>query len=104
MASAAVGAGTVAYVRGELKAGLDRPYATVLRAANNAIKDLEFTKDSEKKDALVAVLMARTAEDRKIQIRISRESETLTNVEIRVDTFGDEKLSHTIFEKIKAEL
>lgn len=104
MAGAAAGAGAVAYIRGELQADIERRYEVVERAANRAIADLQFVKVNEKKDAMVAIILARTAEDTKVQIRISRVSDTMTKVQIRVGVFGSETLSRAVLDKIKAEL
>ena len=104
VAAGAAGAGTVAYVRGELDASLGNGYESVVQASNRAIDQLQFKKISESKDALKAVLIARTASDKKVQITVIKVSETLTKVEIRVGVFGDQALSTTILEKIKGSL
>ena len=104
VAAGAAGAGTVAYVRGELTAALSNGYESVVRASNRAIDGLQFKKISEAKDALKAVLIARTADDKKVEITITKESDALTKVEIRVGVFGDERLSLTVLDKIKARL
>lgn len=104
LAAAGAGAGAVAYVRGELEANLTNDYDKVVDAARGAIKDLEFAKVSENKDALSAVLVARTAMDKKVEITISNSSKKLTNIKIRVGVFGDEQLSMSILDKIKAGL
>lgn len=103
-AGAVAGAGAVVYVRGELDASLDDGHASVDVAANRAIDQLKFRKISESKDSLKAVLIARTADDTKVEIKVLKVSEVLTKVEIRVGTFGDQALSMTILEKIKAGL
>lgn len=56
------------------------------------------------KDALKAVLVARTAMDKKIEIAISNTGKKLTKIKIRVGVFGDEQLSMSILDKIKAGL
>jgi len=104
VAAGAAGAGTVAYVRGELDASLGNGYESVVLASNRAIDQLQFKKISESKDALKALLIARTASDKKVQITVIKVSETLTKVEIRVGVFGDQALSTTILEKIKGSL
>jgi len=60
--------GAVLYVRGELQANFDRRFEVVERAANKAITELQFSKIEEKKDSLVAIITARTAEDVKISV------------------------------------
>ena len=104
VAAGAAGAGTVAYVRGELAAKLDQNFDRTVRAANRAVEDLKFAKISDKQDALVAIIVARTAEDKKIEIKISSVSAAQTKVQIRVAVFGDEALSQRILEKIRANL
>jgi hypothetical protein len=100
----AAGAGTVAWVRGELEATLDVSYEKAATAANLAIKQLQFAKISEKKDALTAILIARTAEDRKVEIKVIKVGDQSAKVQIRVGVFGDEALSLTILDKIKTNL
>lgn len=100
----AAGAGTYAYIRGEMKgnenATLDRTWS----ATQAAMKDLEFTVTTQQKDALQARLIARTALDKKIEINLTKISDNLTEVRIRVGTFGDQTLSHTIVQSIEKRL
>ncbi|MBW8781228.1 MAG: DUF3568 family protein [Verrucomicrobia bacterium] len=104
VAAGAAGAGTVAYVRGELDASLAGSYDSVVKAANRALDDLQFKKINETKDAIKTVLVARTADDKKVRIEITKVSDTLTKVEIRVGVFGNENLSRTILDKIQKNL
>src|SRR5271165_7192749 len=68
----AAGAGTVAWVQGRLDAALDAKYDEAESAVNLAITQMQFAKVSEKKDVLTAKLIARTAEDKKVEIKVSR--------------------------------
>ena len=104
VAAAGAGASAVAYVRGELNADLNADYNKVVDSARKSIKDLEFAKVSENKDALKAVLVARTAMDKKVEIDITNSGKKLTNIKIRIGLFGDEALSMSILDKIKAGL
>ncbi len=104
LAAAGAGAGAVAYVRGELQANLNRDYGKVVDAARGALKELEFAKVSENKDALKAVMIYRTALDKKVEVAVTNSGKQLTNIKIRVGVFGDEQLSLSILEKIKASL
>lgn len=103
-AAGAAGAGTVAYARGQLDATLANGYDQVLAASNRALDELQLVKISEKKDAFSAILIARTAEDKKVEIRIAKEGDILTTVRIRVGIFGDEEKSRTLLEKMRAGL
>jgi len=100
----AAGAGTVAWVQGRLDAALDANFDKAEHAVDVAIGQLQFAKVSEKKDALTAIFIARTAEDKKIHIEVSRVGDVTSRVVIRVGTFGDEAKSLAILDKIKANL
>ena len=104
VAGAAAGAGAIAYVRGELETSLDHNYSKVVDATRSALTDLEFNKISERKDAIDAELIYRTALDKKVTIKLSKVTDKTTKVKIRVDLLGDEALSMSILEKIKAKL
>jgi hypothetical protein len=104
VAAGAGAAGAVAYVRGELETTLTSDYGRVVEATRGALKDLEFAKVSENKDALKAVMVSRTAMDKKVEITLANTGKNLTNIKIRVGVFGDEQMSMSILDKIKARL
>lgn len=104
VAAGAAGAGTVAYIRGQLEASVSHNIDAVDRAANRAAEQLRFAKINESADALTRVITLRTAEDKKIEVKISRSTDTLTQIRIRVGVFGDEALSRLLLEKIQANL
>ncbi len=95
---------TVGRVRGQDSVMLEASYDNAVTAAAAALKDLEFRNIDTKRDALVALITALTAEDRVIDIRISRQSEKVTRLQIRVGKLGDESLQKLITDKIKARL
>jgi hypothetical protein len=103
-AGVAAGAGAIAYVRGELETSLDHDFNQVVEATRTALKQLEFNKVSEKKDAIDAEFVYRTAIDKKVMIKLNRVTDKTTKVKIRIDLLGDEALSLSILEKIKANL
>ena len=102
--AAGAGAGVVAYVRGDLETTVPTEYIKVVESARRALKDLEFTKVSDNKDALKAVLIARTALDKKVEVTLTNSGKKLTSIKIRVGVFGDEQLSLAILDKIKSGL
>jgi len=102
--AAGAGAGTVAYVTGELKATVEANLDRTDAAANRAIADLQFAKVSEKRDALTATIVARTAEDKKVEIHIENTTQTTSTVKIRVGWVGNEAVSLKILDQIKAHL
>ena len=102
VAAGAAGAGTVAYVRGELDAVVGNGYDQVIDASNRALEQVQFVRVSESRDAFSAVIIARTAEDKKVEIKVTREGDRLTKVRIRIGLFGDEERSRALLEKIQA--
>ncbi len=91
-------------VRGGIELVFDHDYDDVCAAADKALKKLEFTREPDKRDALVANFNATTADDKKVRIRVSRVTESSTRVEIQVGLVGDEVATRAIVEKMKAAL
>lgn len=103
-AAGAAGAGTVAYIRGELDATVDGPYDSVITAADSALERLQFAKVSETRDAFTAEIVARTADDKKVEVKVAREAARLTKVTIRIGVFGDEEKSRAVLDRMRDEL
>jgi hypothetical protein len=97
-------AGTVAYVKGELEvtldAGMDRSYDATLKS----LDQLKIVPTQKLKDSLSGEIIARTSDDTKITIKLTRVDEKLTKASIRVGVFGDQAQSTTIYEHIKKNL
>lgn len=104
VAAGAAGAGAVAYIRGELDATVGNSYESVVRASGKALDQLEFVTIGTRKDALSARITARTAQDKKVEIEVTKVGDELTRIQIRIGVFGDEALSMTILDRIKANL
>ena len=103
--AAGAGAGAaVAYVRGDLDSTLNAGLEKSARAANRAIEQLQFAKVSEKKDALEAIIIARNAADKRIELHLNKLADDATKLKTRVGTFGDDALQIAILEKIKSNL
>jgi len=101
---AAAGAGTIAYIKGELKAVEDANIDRVWRATEGAVDELNFIVTNKVKDAVSAKLDALTADNKSIHITLKRKTDSLTEIIIRIGTFGNEELSRLILEKIQKRL
>ena len=103
-AAVGVGAGTVAYVRGDLEAGeaaaLDKVYDATVKAA----RQLELKVDNISKDALTATFTGKDAEKKKVRIKLTSTGEDSTKISIRIGIFGSETKSRRIYEQIKKNL
>ena len=102
--AAAAGAGAVYYIDGELKDTETASFDAVHTAALAAVRDLQFAVVSDAKDAINSKILVRTATDKKITITLAKQSPTVTEIRIRVGTFGDEQMSRQILDGIKAHL
>ncbi|NGO39696.1 DUF3568 family protein [Limisphaera ngatamarikiensis] len=102
--AAAAGAGTVAYVRGELQSTLDAPFDRAWTATVRALGDLGMPVTAQEKDGLSGRITARAAGDRKVTVQLRKVSGTATEVRIRVGTWGDEGASRQILEQIQHRL
>jgi hypothetical protein len=94
----------VAYVRGDLAATLNVPFERAVQASDLAVEQLRFEKVSEKKDALQAVLVSRSAADKRVEIRIEKVDDDATKLRIRVGAFGDEAVAVATYSQISANL
>lgn len=101
---AVAGAGTIAYIKGELKAteghSLDETWAATVKA----VEELQFIVINKVKDAVSAEYKCVTADNKTVVIELKRIADNLTEIKIRVDTFGDEALSRYILNKIQSNL
>ena len=103
-AGVGVGAGTVAYVSGELKSTEDVSLDKAWGASQAAMGDLGFAITERRKDVFNAELNARGVEVKKIRIALKKISDASTEVRIRVGVFGDEAKSRQILQTIKKRL
>lgn len=97
-------AGTVAYIKGELKSIEEATFDRTWDAAQKAIRDLEFAVTNKQKEAISANLIVRGADNKKIAINIQKISDELTEVRIRVGVFGNESLSMMVLNLLKQNL
>jgi hypothetical protein len=98
------GAGTVAYVTGDLKGAEAKDIDTVYKAAEKAIEQLNFNITEKNLDKLSGRIIARDSRDKKVTIKIRATSENTTEVSIRVGFFGDETKAMLIYQKIQENL
>ncbi len=97
----AAGAGSVAYITGELKSTEEVPMSRAWRATQKTMNDLGFAITSMEKNAFYGQITAVGAGDKKVKVKLERQSDKLTGIKIRVGMFGDESLSMQILQKIR---
>jgi len=97
-------AAAVAYADGALTASYGANLSQVASATRKAIDQLQFAKPEERSDAISATFTTHNAKGDRISIALTQINENSTNLVIRVGTFGDETMSLSINDKIKANL
>lgn len=98
------GAGTVAYLKGDLNAVMSEDVGHIYAATLKALDELEIATTRRQKDALSAVIVGRTIEDKKITIKLKSTEDKLTKLSIRIGMFGNESMSRAIYEQIKKNI
>jgi len=103
-AGVAAGAGTVAYIKGELKATEAFSVPDVWIATEKAVDEMQLIVTEKEHDATAGRLDAYTADNKKVRISLKRQGDNITEIAIRIGTFGDEELSRFILSKIQRNL
>lgn len=103
-AGAAAGGGTFAYMQGEMSTTFEAPIEKVWEATHRAVESLEFTIESDARDALQGRVNVRQADNTRIRISLERQTDDLTDVRVRVGIFGDEAKSRLILDRIRSNL
>ena len=103
-AAAAAGAGTYAYIKGDLKRTYESPMARAWNATVKAVEEMKLTIESKQHDAFSGIIKGKMADGKRLEINLKRLSESTTEIGIRIGTFGDRQKSETIHEKILSKL
>jgi hypothetical protein len=104
VAVAGAAGATVAYVRGTLETNLDHPVGALADAAQKAVEKMKFVVVSNRADVLSGEVIARTADDTKVSIKLKKMTDQTTHVSIRVGVFGDQAVSMQLLDDIKQHL
>jgi hypothetical protein len=102
--AAAAGAGGYAWYSGELKTSEAVSFEQAVSASQSALKDLGYSLTETEKDALHAKMTFRGAGDQKVVVTVNKQSSTVSEIRVRVGTFGDKTKSVGIMDKIKSKL
>lgn len=92
------------YSRGSLRAVEAASMDQVWRASRAALNALDITELDAQQSALGAYLDGRTPELKKVSVKMMALSDDLTELKIRISTFGDEDLARLIYDKIQKAL
>ena len=103
-AAAAVGTGAYFYVKGDLRRNYEAPMDKTWDATIKALEELKINVESQNHDALTGVIKGKMADEKSFEINLKRVGDNLTEVGVRIGTFGDRGRSETIHNKIHSLL
>ena len=103
-AAAAVGVGTYAYIKGDLKRTYDVNMEKAYDAAVKAVSQLKLTTESKTHDAFNGIIKGKMADGKNFQINLKRLADNVTEIGVRIGTFGNRETSETIHDKILSNL
>jgi hypothetical protein len=97
-------AGGTMYVKGDLETTLEAPMTKAATATEKALNKMQLKKISAEHDSLTGEFIYRSVSDKKITVKLKRQTDMLTEINIRVGIMGDETLSQNIYDMIQKEL
>jgi len=103
-AAAAAGTGAYYYVKGDLKRNYEAPMDKTWDATVKALEALQINVESKQNDALTGVINGKLADGKGYTVNVKRLAENLTEVSIRIGTFGDRERAEAIHDKILSSL
>ncbi len=101
---AGLGAGTYAWLKGELRRTYPATYDAVWNASSDALQSLEMPVVSQQRDALKGTIMAKRADGSDVRVDVKYLTDKTTQVSIRIGLFGDRPDSARVHETIQARL
>lgn len=96
--------GRITYVLGALETRIEAPVERIHAAAAEVLEDMGLRVESSACSAVDARIVAYTAQDKKLSIDLEGLRDGTCVVSIRGGTFGDKKLSQSVYEQILDEL
>src|SRR3989338_1696309 len=98
---AAAGAGTFAWINGDLEYNVDASVARAHRAALRGLKQLDLAVTQDHKDKHNAKLRSAYSDGKDVHVTIEALTERSSKIKIRVGVFGDQARSEAILTAIK---
>ena len=97
------GAGTVAYIRGDLEVESTKPVDQVMAAIEQTCTELNFNIDKKETKAFTGMVVV-DGDFGRVVFKARARNPEKTELSIRVGPFGDQGASELIYEKLKPKL
>jgi len=101
---AAAGAGGIIWAKGKLQQDLNASLDRAHSAATASLKKLELPVIVDRKDKLSGKLESEYADGKHVWIDLDYVTKTMTKIEVRVGTLGDEQRSREILNEVMRRL
>ena len=101
-AAAGAGVGAYAYIKGDVRSSEAVSLDTAIRATQAGLKDMGYVVTETTTSGSETKLTAYGPGSKKVRVTLEKLSGTVTQISIRVGTFGDEGLSAQILGKIRS--
>jgi hypothetical protein len=102
--AAAAGAGGYAWYSGELKSSESVAYDKAIVGVQAAMKQMGYTTTVTEKSGLRTKLTFRGSGDERVVITVNKISDSVSEIGVRVGTFGDQTRSVHIMDSIRNKL
>lgn len=99
---AAAGAAGYAYYKGELKSTENIPVSKLWEAVTQMIEEAKIIVEERTQDAFTAIVKARQADGTPIRIVMKRVTDNVSELRIKVGTFGNQSEALEIYRQIKS--
>ena len=104
--AAGAGAGTLAYMNGELKRDYEVSYDRAVQACSEALDNLQIPVNEKTADALQTIFNAKRPDGTPVTVKAVKRDEQVTEVSVRTGILGvwDKNVSMQIHERIHSEM
>jgi len=100
----ATGAAVLRFIGGDLEGPLEGDPREVARAAEQAFADLGIGRETVVATGLDALVVGRTATDKKVKVEVKAAGSGSSAVSVRIGFWGDEAASLTVYQAIRDRL
>jgi outer membrane protein OmpA-like peptidoglycan-associated protein len=106
LVGAGAGAGTLAYIKGELKRDYEANYDGTVKACSDALNSLQIPVTEKTSDALQTIFKARRGDGTPVTVKAVKLNEQVTEVSVRTGMVGlwDKNVSLQIHESIRRKM
>jgi len=89
---------------GTIQATFGAAPPAVTDATATTLRNMDLTVDRKDATDIDGIVVARTAQDREVTVKINRAGDQMSRVSMRIGLFGDEQASIAVLDRIRRQL